>query len=831
MKKMLFQSTMYVIALTLVFWFLPSTGFAYNQQTPVKKVLDEIAAHHKVNFLYENNLLQNKYTSYRFNSSVTLQTALRDLLTPLGLKFSRLDEKNFTILAVKKNSIDESSTVIDAEEKENVKTVTGPAPFNLLQADTTGREMIIKGRVVSDEKEQPVPNASVMARNSKLGTTTDAEGYFTLKVPSSIRTLTIGHVNFNSVEIPANPRTLQTIRLQVKLGQMNEVVVTTGIFKRAKDNFTGASTTISGDELRQVNNVNILDALKVFDPSVRIPDNVQFGSDPNRLPTITLRGTNNFPQTSTAATTTAPTSGADFMANYQNNPNQPLFILDGFEVSLQKIYDLDINRIASFTILKDAAATSIYGSRAANGVIVVDTKQPLAGKLRLSYSGMMQVTAPDLNVYDLTNAAEKLEVERLAGLYSTYASGIRPDADAVLRQNYARRLAAVERGVNTYWLAMPVRTGFGQRHSIYLEGGDAYVRYGIDLGFNNNAGVMKNSSRNTYTGGMNISYRHKGFLFKNNLSVAFNKGVNSNYGSFSDYTRQNQFWTPYDANGNMVKILESVPNALSAGLFTNYVNPLFNTTLNTVNQGRYNNINNQTNIDWLLGKGFRATGRLQITSQNDASDLFLPGQHTSFDGITDFAKRGSYTKGEGKFFSYDGSLQLDYSRRFGSHQFLNTTGGSIAETKSNYLKVYVEGFPNDRLDQISFGNGYPPNSKPDYSNTITRHISAYSNFNYTYDNRYVADFSISTDGSSQFGSNKRFGLFWSAGASWNMHKEKFLSDKTYINLMRLRGSIGTTGDNKFQPFQGITTYQYYTDQNYRGQLGAILLGFGNEDLQ
>ena len=206
MKKMLFQSTMYVIALTLVFWFLPSTGFAYNQQTPVKKVLDEIAAHHKVNFLYENNLLQNKYTSYRFNSSVTLQTALRDLLTPLGLKFSRLDEKNFTILAIKKNPIDETSSVVD-EEVKNENALSSAAPFNVMQADSTGKEMIIKGRVVSDEKEQPIPNASVMARNSRLGTTTDAEGYFTLKVPSSIRTLTIGHVNFNTVEIPAGPGT------------------------------------------------------------------------------------------------------------------------------------------------------------------------------------------------------------------------------------------------------------------------------------------------------------------------------------------------------------------------------------------------------------------------------------------------------------------------------------------------------------------------------------------------------------------------------------------------------------------------------------------------
>ena len=836
MKKLLVQSTVYAIALTLA-CLQPVQGFAnennryrYNQQASVKTVLDEIAAYHKVNFLYENNLLQNKTTGYRFNSSVSLQTALENLLTPLGLRFSKLDAKNYTIVAIKKTSanVDEDKYVPVDRRTEMISTSNNNTSF-VLTKDTSGHEVVIKGRVVSDEKEQPIPNASVLAKGTRIGTSTDAEGYFALKVPAGVNSLQIGHVNFNALDITANSRQLQTFRLQPKSGQMNEVVVTMGLFKRAKDNFTGSSTTVSGEQLRQVNNTNILDALKLFDPSVRIPDNVQFGSDPNRLPTITLRGTNNFPQTTATSTTTTPSSGADFMANYQNNPNQPLFILDGFEVSLQKIYDLDINRIGTITVLKDAAATSVYGSRAANGVIVVDTKQPLPGKLRLTYNGMMQIAAPDLNVYDLTNAAEKLEVERLAGLYSTYASGIRPDADAVLRQNYANRLAAVQRGVNTYWLAMPVQTGFGQRHSLFMEGGDAFVRYGIDLAYYNNAGVMKNSDRSSYTGGMNFSYRYKGLLFKNNLSVVFNKGVNSNYGSFSEYTKQNPFWVPFDAAGNPVKILETVPSAL--GGTTNYLNPLYNTTLNTTNENRYTNITNQTNIDWVLGKGFRLTGRLQIISQKDGSDLFLPAQHTSFETITDITKKGSYTKGEGNFFSYDASLQMDYSRQFGKHQFMNTTGGSIAETENNYLTVYVEGFPNDRLNQISFGNGYPPNSKPKYTNDVTRRISGFSNFNYTYDNRYVADFSISSDGSSQFGTNKRFATFWSAGASWNLHKERFLRDKTYINLLRLRGSIGTTGDNKFQPFQGITTYQYYTDQNYRGQLGAILLGFGNEDLQ
>jgi TonB-linked SusC/RagA family outer membrane protein len=664
----------------------------------------------------------------------------------------------------------------------------------------------------------------------KIGTTSDADGFFTLKIPGETRTLSFGHVSYDQTNLaPSAGNAQMLIRLKPRNQLLEQVIVTTGLFKRPKENFTGAATTISGEELRKVNNVNVLDALKVFDPAIRIPDNIQFGSDPNRLPIITLRGTNNFPQQTTGSV--SPASGADFMANYSNNPNQPLFILDGFEVSLQKIYDLDINRVAGFTILKDAAATSMYGSKAANGVIVIETRQPQLGKLRVSYSGMMQVTAPDLSVYDLTNAAEKLEVERLAGVYSAYATGIRPDADAVLRERYANRLAAVQKGVNTYWLSKPVTTGMGTRHSLYLEGGDAFIRYGIDLSYNNNSGVMKNSNRNIYSGGMNFSYRHKGLMLKNVLSVAAVNANNSNYGVFSNYTIQNPYWNPYDSNGNVVKVLETVKNPITPGATTSFYNPLYNAGLNVADKAAYTNIINQSNIEWLIAKGLRLSGRMQITKQHDENDKFLPAKHTSFESESDLTKKGSYTKGAGNFSSYDGTLQLDYSKRTGKHLLLNSTGGSIAQTRSDFMTVTVTGFPNERLDQINFGNGYPPNTKPVYENITTRQISGYTNFNYSYDNRYSADFSIRSDGSSQFGAEKRFGTFWSAGVSWNLHKEKILANTPYIDLFRIRANMGTTGDSRFQSFMGISTYQYYTDQNYRGLVGTILRSFGNSNLQ
>ncbi|HEY8894730.1 MAG TPA: SusC/RagA family TonB-linked outer membrane protein [Niastella sp.] len=813
LTKLLTQSKVYAIAIVVGFCI------AWQQPTPIRSVLDSIASYYKINFAYESRLLQHVNTSYNFVPGRTpLHKVLQELLTPLGLKASKLDNKNFAIVSAKRFSTTEPA----ASDEDSIAT-----PEN---TDSLLPVKTIRGRTVSENGETPVPGVSVTVRNMKIGTTSDADGYFSLRIPGETHSISFGHISYYQENMsPAEGKTQLLIKLKPKNQLLEQVIVTTGLYKRPKENFTGAATTISGEDLRKVNSVNVLEALKVFDPAIRIPDDIQFGSDPNRLPAITLRGTNNFPQQTTG--TAVPASGADFMANYSNNPNQPLFILDGFEVSLQKIYDLDINRVTTFTILKDAAATAMYGSKAANGVIVVETRQPQTGRLRVSYSGMVNVTAPDLTVYDLTNAADKLEVERLAGVYSAYATGIRPDADAVLRERYADRLTAVQRGVNTYWLSKPVTTGIGNRHSIYLEGGDAFIRYGLDLSYNNNTGVMKNSDRKNYSGGMNFNYRHKGIMLKNVLSIAFINGNNSNYGAFSDYAAQNQYWDPYDSTGHIVKVLETIKSPITPGSTTSFYNPLYNAGLNVVNKMAYNNIINATNIEWLPAKGLRLSGRLQITKQHDETDRFLPASHTRFANESDITKKGSYTKGEGHFFSYDGTVQLDYSKRSGKHLLLNSTGGSITQTNSDYMTVTVTGFPNERLDQINFGNGYPPNTKPVYENITTRQISGYTNFNYSYDNRYSADLSIRTDGSSQFGSEKRFGTFWSAGVSWNLHKEKILADKPYINLLRIRTSMGTTGDSRFQSFMGISIYQYYTDQNYRGQVGAILTSFGNPNLQ
>jgi TonB-dependent SusC/RagA subfamily outer membrane receptor len=209
------------------------------------------------------------------------------------------------------------------------------------------------------------------------------------------------------------------------------------------------------------------------------------------------------------------------------NPNLPLFILDGFEVDATKINDFDINRVKTITILKDAAATAMYGSRASNGVITIETEAPGAGKLAVNYNATFSVTAPDLSSYNLCNAEEILEIERRAGLYELWYADESITSIYPRQKLYAMKKNNVLQGVDTYWLSQPLETMFNQTHSLYVEGGVDDVRIGLDARYSNENGVMKESKRDNLSAGVTVDYRTKKLQIKDNVSVGVVNSENS----------------------------------------------------------------------------------------------------------------------------------------------------------------------------------------------------------------------------------------------------------------------------------------------------------------
>ena len=653
---------------------------------------------------------------------------------------------------------------------------------------------------VTDEKKQPLPGVTVIVKGSGLGTATDVDGKYVLNIPGMESfSLLFSFVGMESREIKYTGQDTINVVLKEDMTALEDVVVT-GIFRKPKSHFTGAANTFTKEELQQVSSQNLLATLSALDPSFKLVENIAAGSNPNVMPDFQIRGSGSI-------------SGLE--GEYKDNPNEPTFILDGFEVSMEKIFDLDPERVESITILKDAAATAIYGSRAANGVVVVETKALAMGELKVSYNFVLDMDAADLSDYNLLNAEEKLRYEKAAKLY-THSN---VEQQEKLLKKYNDRLAMVNRGVNTDWMALPLRDlGVGQRHSLLLEGGDSRLRYGLSLNYNNKVGAMRGSKRNNLGVGIKLQYNYKNLRFLNNLTYESVRSEESPYGSFSEYVRMNPYFYPWDENGNVVAVLYESDKVL---------NPLYNATLNTKNARKYDEFVNNFSVEWTIMDNLRLTGKLSLNRHTEITDDFKPGDHTDFYGKT---TKGSYTKGTLESSYYEGSATLSYSKRLEQHLLVANAGFNVKETKSDLYRVKAVGFPNDKMEHVGMGTGYEENSKPTGVESISRLMGFIGNLNYSYDDRYLLDASFRFDGSSQFGSDKRWGMFWSAGAGWNIHKEAFLKDSPVLSLLKLRASIGYTGSQKFNPYQALMMYRYL-DFAYGDYTGAELMAMGNDALK
>ena len=681
-------------------------------------------------------------------------------------------------------------------------------------AARVGRSLTIIG-TVTDSYGGVLPGALVALKGDRSKyAVADKNGNFSLSVlekPDLV--LTVSFMGMKTKEIPLskvhNP-------LAVELedeSNMLEGVVKTGYFERTKESFTGSAATLVADDLKKISNQNILASLQNLDPSFVIMDNMEMGSDPNTMPDIQIRG---------------GSSLQDLNGEYTGNPNQPLFILDGFETTTEKVFDLDMNRVASITILKDAAAKAIYGSKAANGVVVIETIMPQEGQLKLSYNGNLNVEVPDLSWYDVCNAEEKLRVEQSAGRYSAP----NPYTQQFLNEEYNTLLKAVREGVDTYWLSQPVRTGIGQKHSVYIEGGSSAMRYGVDLSYNDVQGVMKGSDRKTLGGTINLSYRYRNLMFRNVLGVSHNKADNSPYGSFSEYVGLNPYWKMYDENGNVNKLLGTFASSAYATT-SYYYNPMYNATLGTKDFSSYLGVTENFYIEWQALPELKFTSRVGFNYTANHSEQFYPGDHTRFATWTgdSYYQRGSYTIGDGTAMTLSADITANYSKTWGKHLLFVNAGANISDNESETHGMTAWGFLNNRVDYISFAKQYAEGGVPTGQETISREIGIIGAANYSYDNRYLADLSVRSNASSVFGADSRWGTFWSAGIGWNLHHEQFMKNNGLFDQLKLRASIGSTGSQNFNPYQAMATYSFFTNQLYDNISGAYLLALSNDNLR
>ena len=749
-------------------------------------------------------------------SNESLPTALRQLEKASNYKimFTYEDVESYKVSGQVKNAWFEqalqmiiSGKPLDYSVEGNLVTITKKRGNQ-----TNDRNRDITGMVV-DELGEPLPGATVT--NVKSGgsretfaVVTDVNGHFKLTISNDVKQLEVSYIGFERKVVSLTSANNYRVQLTPDSKAIEEVVVT-GAFTRKANTFTGAVTTVKGEDLQKVGNTNVLQSLKNIDPSFMQIENLGAGNNPNALPDFQMRG----------ASTIASVQG-----EYASSANQPLFILDGFETELTKILDLDMNQVESVTTLKDATAKAIYGSKAANGVIVIETKRPDAGRMRITYTGAVSLEVPDLTSYDLTNAAEKLEVERMAGLFTSE----NPRTQISLDQAYTSKLREILAGVETDWLAQPVRNGFGHKHSLYLEGGDKAMQYGVNLSFNRIGGAIKGSDRNTLSGGITLSYRIKNLQFRDKLTVDYNKSNNSPYGSFSQYYRMNPYSRLYDVNGNLIPSYSYTGNDRAA---LNYANPLYNTTLNTFDNTGYTTITNDFYLEWFINEQLKLTGRFGIINKHSTADQFKPANHTDFINTTDVFRKGTYYQLNGNNTDISADLGLQWSKQWNDHLVFINGQVNMADNKYNSTGVTAEGFPNDFMDDIKFAVQYAKESKPTGAEGISRNCGGLLSLNYSFAERYLFDANYRLMGSSEAGSKNRWGSFWSVGAGWNIHNEKWFKDSDVVNRLKLRASYGYTGSQGFSSYDAMPTFVYYGSRSYNDAIGSYVKGLANETLK
>lgn len=750
---------------------------------PIKKVFAEVEKQTGFVFMYTKQVITDARPVSISVKDLPIHQLLQELFKTQPLEFN-INGKSIFVSVKKEAPLSES---LLPRAPANAGTDL-PPPVN---------------GIVRGNGNTPLQGASIKIKGSTKGTSTDAQGKFSIDAKAG-DVLVISFVGYTSQEFKIkNIEALIEIKMLFAETKLDDIVITGMGFNRQKTSFTGSASTFSGEQLKMIGNKNILESLKTLDPAfIMVQNNLQ-GSNPNRLPTIEIRG-----KTSINISTT------DVNDQFKGDPNQPLFILDGFETTLQIINDLDINRVASVTLLKDAASTALYGSRAANGVVVVETKRPEAGQLRISYSTDFSFDIPDFSSYNLMNAEEKLEFERLSGAYA------KADEQWAQDSIYYSRLQRVRQGVNTYWLKEPVRTGVSQRHSLRIAGGSNELLFGAGVNYRSQGGVMKGSDRDTWGANFDLTYRKNNLNVSNSVNISNLRSDESPYGSFSNFSRAVPYYPKRNDDGSVDTYLS--PNNV------NMPNPLYNAGLFRIDQNKGLQIRDNLQATYTLTNNLRVTGGLSMSKDNSTVVRFIPPDDLSFINIEPFQK-GSYYKSQVESSALNANLMVSYAKVIRKHQFNANLRSDLATSQNTFTAFEAVGFPFGTNGNPVFSYSYKPTSRPASSAIKTRSVGALASINYSYDQRFLFDATYRVDGATSFGSNKQFQPFVSGGIGWNISRESFMQHIPWINMLKLRANAGYTGNQNLGSFTSTSVYTYLSGANTFGQ-GLDMTSLGNPNL-
>jgi TonB-linked SusC/RagA family outer membrane protein len=672
---------------------------------------------------------------------------------------------------------------ISYEIREDFLILLSPENRNSEKVYTSAQQKSITGKV-SDEVGQALPGVTVVIKGTTNGTITDMDGNYSISNLPENATLVFSFVGMKSQEMMVGSQTtIDIILVNDAIGIEEVVAIGYGTLK--KSDITGAVASVSKDMLESRPISTFEDALKGRTSGVQIR---QTGGDLAGDFSISIRGIGSV-----------------------TGSNDPLIVVDNVPLFSSNFSTINPKDIESIDILKDASATAIYGSRAANGVIIISTKKGQKGKPRLTLDvdmGFEQIA----NRYDVLSTEQQRLLFVEAFTNSNRSTAVYDDPTDPAWQ------------VDTDWQDIGTRTALRQNYNLGFSGGSEKTDYSGSLSYLNREGTLLNSDLQSYSLRLNVNSEFNKWLkLSTNLTGSHQKQnvvINDSWGSsgFRSLAYQHSYTEPYDDNGELTAV-----NTTAAPYFGANDNPLVNILLPT-RESNVSRILGNSKLDVTLTDGL-------VLSGNFGADIVLGDGYTYLPvySIGRFSRaEGSVTVPTSQQINWVGDITLDYAKQFGKHDVKALAGFSAQQFHITSASVTGTGTIDNGLNQLSNQTDFSA-SGSDISSGL---VSSFARVNYNYDNKYLLTGTVRRDGSSKFGSSNRYGIFPSGSFAWRVSQESFLKSSKLINDLKLRVSYGLTGNQNIGDFAFITKAgaASYVFGNST-VVGNAPLNIGNPDLK
>lgn len=660
-------------------------------------------------------------------------------------------------------------------------------PTNRLIIENPAQERTVSGRVLSSDDTAGLPGVNVSVKGTARGTVTDSKGEYRIAVPNNEAVLVFSSVGFVSQEVIVGSQSTINLTLGADDRSLNEVVVI-GYGTQKKSQLTGAISSVSAKEIAELPITNARQALQGRAAGV---DVIQTGSRPGAGVTVRIRARRSI-----------------------NASNDPLYVLDGIPLA-GNIDDISPNDIAGLEVLKDASATAIYGSRGANGVVLVTTKRGKAGPTAVAYDGYYGVSK-ELSRIDVMNGPEFAEYKRESRrAVNEYPDGVNATSDNTLFEAVERD--GIAAGRTTDYQSYLLRPGYIQSHNVSILGGSEKTQFGVSAGFFNEVGIIKNQDFTRYNFKLSIDHNINSRLKVGLTTLAAYSLQNGEvFNPYGGALQENPLGKPYDDNGNLIFL------PTTDGLRTNPIAEIIpGAQVDLLKRMRlFNSIYGEWNI--IDGLKYRFNFGPDFTNRRIGR----------FTGSQTNARRGGDPTGFTAYeyqFNYTLENILTYGKVFNQVHDVNLTAlHSIQRDDVETANMSVTSIPAESQQFYNFSQAAIINGIG--TNLTQWTLNSYmARLNYAYNDKYLLTVTGRYDGSSRFGENTKYGFFPSAALGWNVSNEPFLKSVSWIDLLKFRVSYGSTGNTAINPYQtqdllARTTYAFGSTPAYGYRPGTLANG-------